>query len=538
MKKLLLGGLIFLFSPMNFGASVTLRDLIVLNTLTPTNTNAYVFASVPLTATTSTPYKLNLSKTNLSILSGESLISVGDIDSQVKFENAVGWTLPSGSGSALLINGTTVTNANFTNSATALIEAASVTNISIYPTNLANAQISASAAIDFSKLSDVQQLLSSINGYVFGDGSSASLIQTNDVSGTDTTLTYSSGAVTLNGAFNAEDLSASDDLIVSDTATIAIAVFTPPTNTITIVQNGIKSHTQQNLGDSTNITFHTHWRDSYRAFPTNNHTVTLSGSLTDTNSEINYLLSITVATNNTLTTWASFPGTMLLNGVAGGTTSTNQLGENEYTLRFSAGTWKIYQSTAPVDSSLLEGTLDTSQANFTFKMSDFKDFVYPARVDGVGCVINTNDYSSFLWGLADYSGSADTNGNYGIFRLGTVPYDLDTAIELTLRGVSIRVSGSDADAVEFTIAFWSPASSSGFTPTDFTSLSTFINFDSGALSSPAAQDVFYLSDVTLTGWAAGLTAGRPFVIGIARRDGSNDDTVSILSGTIAYGRTQ
>jgi hypothetical protein len=109
---------------------------------------------------------------------------------------------------------------------------------------------------------------------------------------------------------------------------------------------------------------------------------------------------------------------------------------------------------------------------------------------------------------------------------------------MKLRGLSIRVSATDTDAAEFSIGLWSPASSSAYSPTDFTSFSTFINFDSGTLTSPAANDIFYFSDVTLTGWAAAVTAGRPFIIGIARRNGANDDSVTILSGTIEYGRSQ
>lgn len=183
-------------------------------------------------------------------------------------------------------------------------------------------------------------------------------------------------------------------------------------------------------------------------------------------------------------------------------------------------------------------TLDSAGTGNVLKFTDYKDFVYPSRVDGAGATIVTNDYTSGLWGLATYSGSADTNGNYAIFRIGTVPYDMDTGAAMTLKGFSVRVSATDTDAAEFTIALWSPASSSSYTPTDFTSLSTFINFDSGTLTSPAANDIFYFSDVTLTGWAAALTAGRPFIIGIARRNGSNDDSVTIVSGVIEYGRTK
>jgi hypothetical protein len=100
------------------------------------------------------------------------------------------------------------------------------------------------------------------------------------------------------------------------------------------------------------------------------------------------------------------------------------------------------------------------------------------------------------------------------------------------------VDGSDTDAAQFTIALYNPTSSSAGLPTDFTGFSTFINFDSGTLTTPALGDGFSVADVTLTGWAAALTAGEPFIIAIARRNGSNDDIVSISNGTIEYGRTK
>jgi hypothetical protein len=182
-------------------------------------------------------------------------------------------------------------------------------------------------------------------------------------------------------------------------------------------------------------------------------------------------------------------------------------------------------------------TFDAAGTGNVLKFTDYKDFIYPGRVDGTGCIAGTTNTAN-VWGLASYSGSADTNGNYAVFRVGTVPYDLDTSVAMTLKGFSIRVDGSDTDAAQFAIALYSPASSAAAMPSDFTACSDFIHFDSGALTTPALGDVFYFSDVTLTGWAAALTAGRPLIVAVARRNGSNDDIVSIVSGTIEYGRTK
>lgn len=251
---------------------------------------------------------------------------------------------------------------------------------------------------------------------------------------------------------------------------------------------------------------------------------------------------LTVPTKNSIRDWA-----ILFDADADGLvdkldSSVEIAGTTDTTItRSAAGILAIEAVDVPTISSthtLTGKTYDASGSGNVLKFTDYKDFVYPGKVDGTGCTITTNDYTSSLWGLAAYNGTSDTNANYAYFRIGTVPLDLDTGVEMTLRNLAIRVSATDTDAAQFSIAIWSPASSSAAAPTDFTSFSTFINFDSGTLSSPAAGDIFYCSDVTLTGFAAAVTAGRPFIIGIARRNGSNDDTVAIVGGTVEYSRTK
>lgn len=195
-------------------------------------------------------------------------------------------------------------------------------------------------------------------------------------------------------------------------------------------------------------------------------------------------------------------------------------------------------TTANTTNTFTNKTIDFSGTGNVGKFTDYIQFIYPSTVDGAGATILTNDYTSPLWGLATYNGTADTNVNYARFRVGMVPLDLDTSVELTLKNMAFRVSGSDTDAAEFTIALFSPASSSAYSPTDFTGFSTFINVTSATLSSPAANDIFYMPDTTLNGWAAALTPGRMLVIGIARRNGSNDDSITFLNAAIEYTRTK
>lgn len=202
----------------------------------------------------------------------------------------------------------------------------------------------------------------------------------------------------------------------------------------------------------------------------------------------------------------------------------------------------LYGGTAISDTStntVTNKTYDTGGTGNVFKMTGYVDFIYPHRVDGTGATIVTNSITSATNSLVMYAGTGGTNVNYAWFRIGTVPYDLDTSVTMTLKGLGFVVSNTDTASASFSICYFSPASSSVFNPADFTSGAGYVNFTTGTLTSPAAGDQFYFSDVTLTGWASGLTAGRPFIIGIARDGGdSNNDTISLTGGTVAFGRTQ
>ncbi len=171
------------------------------------------------------------------------------------------------------------------------------------------------------------------------------------------------------------------------------------------------------------------------------------------------------------------------------------------------------------------------------KFTEFAPFAYPHRWDGVGATVVTNAAATSINGYVTYSGSADTNVNYATFIPGSafVPFDLDTNVVMTLY-LAVRVAGTDTDAIEFSIGQFSPANSAGYAPTDFTSFSQILIFDSGAVSSPAAEDGFVIGPISLTHWAPNLTAGRTWSIGIARRNGSNDDAVTITRGVITYSR--
>lgn len=178
-----------------------------------------------------------------------------------------------------------------------------------------------------------------------------------------------------------------------------------------------------------------------------------------------------------------------------------------------------------------------SGANNTITFTDWMQFTSPHFADGTGCTIVTNSYAAASWGQAVFSGSAETNANYAWYRVGWCPRDNDTAVEWVLKDLAVKVAGTDADALTLDFAFYCPADSAAAEPTAWSSFGTFIRA-SKTPSSPAANDVFYFADITLTGWSAGVTAGRSLYIGIARLNTTNDDAVTLENGAIEYMRSK
>jgi hypothetical protein len=257
------------------------------------------------------------------------------------------------------------------------------------------------------------------------------------------------------------------------------------------------------------------------------------GSSANTNLGVRYTAPATVTTNlNIVQAENPYPG-IVIRTLSAGTnlteTATNTIAGLNAQL---TGATIVGDSTT---DTLSNKTIDDNSN--TILITDYIPFVFPTSVDGTGCTITTNSYTSFQSGKATYAGSGSTNANYAFFDLGPVPRNLSTSTEWILRDLAIRVAGTDTDEATFTIGFFCPASSAAASPTDYTSLSSYISVASGALTTPAAGDGFYIDNVTLTGWAAGVTEGRRLVIGIARLDSTNDDSIVIGGGQIQIKRT-
>lgn len=190
-----------------------------------------------------------------------------------------------------------------------------------------------------------------------------------------------------------------------------------------------------------------------------------------------------------------------------------------------------------ISTNTLTGkTFDASGTGNVLKFNDRMPFVGPWRVDGTGCVMGTTNTSSYN-GLAIYASSASTNANYAVFVPDAiVPTDLDSGVTMTAK-LGFAIVSTDTTSETFTIGYYQPASGSVFATTDYTGFSGYISFTTGTLTGAAANKIYYVT-VTLTGWAAALTADRHLRVGIARAGAANANQIVLVEGCITYGRSQ
>jgi hypothetical protein len=184
--------------------------------------------------------------------------------------------------------------------------------------------------------------------------------------------------------------------------------------------------------------------------------------------------------------------------------------------------------------TLTNKTLDAAGTGNVLKQTKYLTFIRPDYGDGAGSVPQTNSYTAS--GLMHYtfSGSAETNVNWVVYE-GTVPPDIDTSVALTATYAFVS-GGTDADDVTFHLTYALGAAGTAL-PTG-TSIATSPIVATVTPTTPASGDVQTTAAVTLTGWAASLTAGTPFFVRVARLNTANDDTARDLYLRIAYGSTQ
>lgn len=159
---------------------------------------------------------------------------------------------------------------------------------------------------------------------------------------------------------------------------------------------------------------------------------------------------------------------------------------------------------------------------------------FPDSVDGAGCTyVNTNDVTARTFMRPRFSAAGVTNANFATFSC-LVPSDLSTSVNLTAT-LKVALVAGDTAASTYTVGMASVANSASSSPT----AANYVTLTVPADGSGAAGDVEGVSNVTLTGWAAAMTAGQWLFIQL-QRDGTDASATAedLLVLEITYTSTQ
>lgn len=158
------------------------------------------------------------------------------------------------------------------------------------------------------------------------------------------------------------------------------------------------------------------------------------------------------------------------------------------------------------------------------------------RRKGAGVTNPSTTNTDFNYGLPKFSNSTDEATNYVDYVIN-VPADIDTSVALTAT-LTFYLGGADTGDHDYVLSMCNPAASAAAACTP----GNAINLTYTADGSGADGDVEYTASTTLTNWAGALTAGRQWLIRLARDgdDGTNDSSTvdsypQVLS--IKYGYT-
>jgi hypothetical protein len=186
--------------------------------------------------------------------------------------------------------------------------------------------------------------------------------------------------------------------------------------------------------------------------------------------------------------------------------------------------------------TLTNKTLDAAGAGNVLKQTKYLFLMRPDWGDGAGAIPSTNNYAAT--GLMHYtfSGNAETNANYVLYET-IVPPDIDTSVDMKAV-LGFKSGGTDADTVTWHIAYGLGAGGAAYPATLTAAGTSPLAFGAVTPTTPAAGDYQATAELTLTGWAASMTAGTPLVISIRRLQDSNDDGQTDVFLRISYGSTQ
>lgn len=216
------------------------------------------------------------------------------------------------------------------------------------------------------------------------------------------------------------------------------------------------------------------------------------------------------------------------------------------TLTYSAtaSRWKVTDMASVTEANLIMGTNTTADATINhhglmpeglFPLRKTLKFNFARNVDGAGCTYpNTNDFTAVNLMVPRFSDSAVSNVNYCVFGV-RVPKFVSASVEMTA-SLSVKLTGADTAAHTYHLGMVSVANSAALVAT----AANFITLTLAADASGSSGDVESVNDVTLTGWAAAVTAGNWWYIELRRAGSVDASTVAsdLLELEINYNTTQ
>lgn len=198
----------------------------------------------------------------------------------------------------------------------------------------------------------------------------------------------------------------------------------------------------------------------------------------------------------------------------GAVTFTAQAGGSSVTLP-SSGTLLTDSST----DTFTNKTLDANGTGNTLKgTGEIQILASAFRRRGAGVTAPSTTQTDYNYGLPKFSNSTDVATNWVDYIIN-VPADVDTSVALTAT-LTFYLGGADTGDHDYVLSMCNPAGSAAAACTP----GNDINLAFTADGSGADGDVEYTTSTTLTDWAGALTAGRQWLIRLARDgdDGTND----------------
>lgn len=181
------------------------------------------------------------------------------------------------------------------------------------------------------------------------------------------------------------------------------------------------------------------------------------------------------------------------------------------------------------------GAIDGATAGTTIKMKSYLQIQGFNLLNGATAP-NTNDVTAATFMQVVFDDAADQAANY-LERHIQVPDDWDAAVDPRIK-LTFRLTGADTGTHRYVVSMDDVAASSAYTGT----VGTAINVDFAGDGTGGANDVEQVGFTTLTGWGAAATAGRHWVIRIARDGNASEDASTVDSMLIGcvleYGVSQ